>query len=344
MPGDHVAVVSPSWGGPSVFPWRYDAGIKELEKKFNVHVVEMPHTRADAAWIKSHPKERADDIMAAFRDPKIKAIIASIGGDDSVRLLPYLDLNVIAQHPKIFMGYSDTTVLHFVCYAAGITSFYGPSIMAGFAENCSMHDYTLKSVQQILQQNLAPGQISPSKSWTVEHLDWGNPHHQNQMRTMRSNTGPVVIQGQGIARGHLMGGCVEVLEMIKGTKIWPSLNQWRDAILFLETSEEAPGVDYVRYCLRNYAAQGILSGLNGIIFGRPGGAHLNDAERLSYNDVLLSVIRDEENLKDLPIMTQMDFGHTDPMMVLPYGCMAEMNCDQNKFSILEPGVSNKKDL
>lgn len=338
MPGDHVAVVSPSWGGPSVFPLRYEAGITELKKQFNVHVIDMPHARAEAQWLKSHPKERADDLMAAFRDPKIKAIIASIGGDDSVRLLPYLDLDVIAQNPKIVMGYSDTTVLYFVCYAARLTSFYGPSIMAGFAENGGMHEYTLQSVQQIVQQKSAVGHILPSESWTVEHLDWGNLNNQNQVRSMRENKGPTVIQGQGITQGHLMGGCIEVLEMIKGTKIWPGLDEWRDAILFLETSEDAPRPDYIRYCLRNYAAQGILQGLKGIIFGRPGGSNLNDTERLAYDDVLLSVVRDEEGLKDLPIMTQMDFGHTDPMMVLPYGCLAEINCVENKFSILEPGV------
>ena len=89
----------------------------------------------DPNWISRNPQARADDLMQAFADPSIKAIISMIGGDDSLRILPYIDLDVIRSNPKIFMGYSDTNVTHFACWKAGLSSFYGPSFMAGFAEN-----------------------------------------------------------------------------------------------------------------------------------------------------------------------------------------------------------------
>lgn len=335
--GDRVAIVSPSWGGPGTFPHRYQAGKEELKRHFNVEVVEMPHCSRPADWIAANPKARADDLMQAFFDPTIKAIIASIGGDDSVRLLPYLDFDVIRRSPKIFMGYSDTTTLHFACAAAGLSSFYGPSIMAGFAENGGVHDYTLQAVRRAICQTDPIGTIDPASEWTVEHLDWADPGLQNRRRAMRPNTGPKILQGQGAVTGHLLGGCSEVLEMIKGSEVWPSLNDWRGAILFLETSEDAPSPTEVTRWLRHYGTVGILDVVAGIIMGRPGG-QIPPEKHSEYDTALLRVVRDELGLIDLPMMTQMDFGHTDPMMVLPYGAQAQIDCDRKTFSILTPGV------
>ncbi|SRR5258706_8082351 len=107
-PGDKVATVSSSWGGPSVFPHRYQVGVQQLQKEFGLQVVEMPNTLKDANWLAHNPKARADDLMQAFADPSIKGIFATIGGEDSIRLLPLIDLNVIRDNPKIFMGYFHT--------------------------------------------------------------------------------------------------------------------------------------------------------------------------------------------------------------------------------------------
>jgi muramoyltetrapeptide carboxypeptidase LdcA involved in peptidoglycan recycling len=123
-PGDKVAAVSSSCGGPSVFPDRYEIGKRQFEKEFGVHVVEIPHTLKSAEWISEHPKERAQDLMEAFQDPSIKAIISTIGGGDSVRILPFLDLDIIRKNPKVVIGYSDTTVTHLACYKAGLMSYY----------------------------------------------------------------------------------------------------------------------------------------------------------------------------------------------------------------------------
>ena len=89
-PGDKVATVSPSWGGPSVFPHRYQAGVQQLEAEFGLSVVEMPHALKDADWLAQNPKARADDLMQAFSDPSINGIIATIGGEDSIIALPGL--------------------------------------------------------------------------------------------------------------------------------------------------------------------------------------------------------------------------------------------------------------
>jgi muramoyltetrapeptide carboxypeptidase LdcA involved in peptidoglycan recycling len=93
-------------------------------------------------YLYNHPEKRAEDLMMAFKKPSIKTIFSCIGGDESVRILPYIDYEVIKNNPKIFVGYFDTTVTHFICLKAGVSSFYGPSILAEFVENVEMFDYT----------------------------------------------------------------------------------------------------------------------------------------------------------------------------------------------------------
>ncbi len=93
-PGDTLAAVSLSWGGPSVYPHRYQAGKRQLEEAFKVEVIEMPHTLSDADWLQQNPQARAADLMQAFADPAIDGIISTIGGDDSIRILPYIDFDI----------------------------------------------------------------------------------------------------------------------------------------------------------------------------------------------------------------------------------------------------------
>ena len=339
-PGDKVATVSLSWGGPSVFPQRYQAGVRQLESEFGLTVVEMPHTLKDAGWLARNPESRAADLMQAFGDPSIKGVIATIGGEDSIRMLPYINLDVIRDNPKVFLGYSDTTISHMLCYKAGLVSFYGPTIMAGFGENGGLFPYMTKSVRRTLFQADPIGIIEPNvDGWTVERLEWGEPANQARKRKLTPCAGWKYLQGKGVRQGHLIGGCVEVIDWIRGTDLWPSLERWQDAILFLETSEEVPPPATVKYSLRALAATGILSHLAGILFGRPGGNILVE-QFDEYDRAILQVVRDEESLKDLPIITNMDFGHTDPMFIFPYGLKAEINCEQKQISILENAVTS----
>ena len=146
------------------------------------------------------------------------------------------------------------------------------------------------------------------------------------------------LQGEGIRKGQLIGGCLEVMEFLRGTSIFPDAASWRRAILFLETSEEAPSPTVLRRALRTYAAMGILQNLSGILFGRPGGQIL-PSDFAEYEKVLLQVVSEEEGLTHLPIITRMDFGHTDPMLVLPYGVYAQIDCDRKQFTIVENAVT-----
>jgi muramoyltetrapeptide carboxypeptidase LdcA involved in peptidoglycan recycling len=132
--------VTLSWGGPGEIPGRYLAGKRQLEAEFGVSVVEMPHTCAPPAAVAADVVGRVEDLHAVFADPSIAGIVSTIGGDDSIRMLPLLDLDVIRSNPKVVLGYSDTTILHAACARAGLGSFCGPSIMAGEAGRIAFPD------------------------------------------------------------------------------------------------------------------------------------------------------------------------------------------------------------
>ncbi|AKR56310.1 Muramoyltetrapeptide carboxypeptidase [Devosia sp. H5989] len=336
-PGDRIAAVSPSWGGPGAFPHRYAAGKHQFETDFGVTLVEMPHTLASPDWIAANPAARAADLTAAFADPGIAGILATIGGEDSIRLLPHLDLDVIAANPKVLMGFSDTTSLHLACQAAGLVSFYGPSIMAGLAENGGMHAYTRDALRRALFSTDPIGVVPRNtEGWAAERLDWSNPALQEQRRVLCKADPSVILQGTGQATGPLIGGCAEVLEMAKGTPWWPPPEFWDGAILVYETSEDRPSPNFVRYWLRNFAAQGILQRLNGLLLARPDPGD-DPGYRAALEDSVVTALR-EAGLTALPVLSGLDFGHTQPMLTLPLGALAQIDCDAGTLNIIEAGV------
>lgn len=332
--GDKVATISLSWGGAGEpdLKWRYEQGVERLEKVFQLEVVSMPNSLKGSDYLYENPKARAEDLMNAFKDPTIKGIISNIGGSDSIRLLPYIDFDVIRDNPKVFIGYSDSTVTHLFCHKAGISSFYGPSVLMDFAENVEMHPYTVEALKKTLFSNEVIGEVEPAREWTSERLLW-LIENKDKQRQMTPNRGYEVLQGSGVVQGKLIGGCIEVLEFAKGTSLWPEKSYWKDSILFFETSEDMPEPTFIEYWLRNYGSQGILQQAKGIIFGKP----QNEKYYEEYKESILRIMK-ELNLNELPILYNMNFGHTEPKFVLPYGAMAEINCDHVTFSILDSGV------
>ena len=268
--GDKIATISLSWGGAGELPHRYQFGKKQIQEHFRLEVVETRHALRSAEWIYKNPKARAEDLMEALDDKSIKAIFSNIGGEDSIRTLPFMDLNIIRNNPKIFLGFSDSTITHFAFMKAGIRSFYGTSLLVGFAENMGMHTYQIEDIRRTLFSSEPIGQIMPNQDgWTSERLEWFNPSLMHQKRALSPSNHWNFLQGKSIVQGRLIGGCMEVLEFLKGTNYWPEKETWNDTILFLETSEDMPIPVYFKWWLRNLAAQGIFRQIKGIIVGRP---------------------------------------------------------------------------
>lgn len=334
MPGDQVATVSLSWGGAGdeEILWRYEQGKKRLEEVFELNVVEMPHALKGSEFIYEHPELRAEDMMRAFKDPEIKGIITCIGGIESIRMLPYIDFEVIRDNPKVFLGYSDSTTSHMICLKAGITSIYGPTILIDFAENVEMNPYTIDHLKRTLFNNEVIGSIEAAKEWTSENLPW-LIENKDKMRQLQTNEGYECLQGSGVVRGSLLGGCIEVFDTLRGTELFPALDDFDDAILFFETSEDKPAPWYIECVLRTYGILGILSKIQGMIWGKPQDmAHYDD-----YKEVIKKVLK-EFGADSMPVLCNMNFGHTEPKFCLPYGVMAEIDTKTASFRILESGV------
>lgn len=269
--GDKIAIVSLSWGGlgDKYLIHKYYIAKERLQNDFGLEVITMPNALKGSEFVYNHPELRAKDLMDAFKDKTIKGIFCAIGGDDSIRLLPYIDYDVIKNNPKVFMGYSDTTISHFMLNKADVVSYYGPSVMCEFGEYVKMFDYTKEAVENILFKNTENYYVKSSEYWSNEHVSWKEENIHIQKKLIKEEHGYEVLSGKGKIEGQLLGGCIDVFPMILETEIWPKADEWKNKILLIETSEEKMTPNYLLYYLRNLGAQGILNNINGIIVGKP---------------------------------------------------------------------------
>ena len=327
-----MAIVSPSWGGPSVFPYIYENGLKIL-KEWGLKIKEYPTARGKAEFLRNNPQIRAKDINEAFADPEVKAIFASIGGDDSVRILPYLDKETIQSNPKILIGYSDTTTLHIFCNQLGLVTFYGPSIMAGFSQMESLPDNFKSHVREMLFEPKQNYEYKPYDKYCDGYPDWANKENVGRVNPLKENQGWRWLQGNAKVQGELFGGCLDVLEMMKATDFWSTQDFWNDKIFFLETSEAKPSLHEIDHVLRNYGMQGVFDQINGLIFARA--RDYSDQEKKQLEEKIVAIVTKEFGRADLLVMANVDFGHTDPQLVLPLGVRAEIDPVNKKFKLTE---------
>lgn len=335
--GDKVAVVSLSSGllGEEKFIHKYHLAKERLEQDYGLQIVAMPNALKGIDYLYKHPEARAADLMAAFRDPEIKAVFCAIGGDDTIRLLPYIDFEVLRRNPKIFTGFSDTTTSHFMMRKAGLVSYYGLSLMCNFAEYVKINEYTQKAFENSLLYPKAELDIPCSDfcSFESDKVWWGE-EHMNDATPRFPNTGYEILQGKGVVRGELLGGCIDVFPEIIGTTIWPNTDEWNGKLLLIETSEDNMSEHMLTWLLRNLAAQGIFDRIRGIVVGKP--AYREKYE--SYKEVYRRVVGFEANRPDLPIIYNVNVGHAYPIGVFPLGLTYEIDCDAKTLKLLEPAT------
>ncbi|BDP40095.1 LD-carboxypeptidase [Deinococcus aetherius] len=322
VPGSRVAALSLSSGFVTEVMGRYHAGVRQVAGTLGWEVVPAPNALRGPEYLYANPEARADDLHWALHNPDIHGMVSVIGGDDSVRLLPFLDLNLIRAHPKAFLGYSDTTITLTQFLRAGVRAYYGPSLLTDLAENGGMHPFVAQGLRRALVEEPRPFDLAPAPEWTEFRQDWADETLQEVRRPFHPGDGWVWLQGTATAEGHLMGGCLEVLDMLNGTPGWPAPDLWQGAVLALETSEDVPPPAQVGYWLRNYAAQGILAGAAGLLLARPRGYTPEMKDDL-YRWVRR--ILAEAGRADLPVVANVDFGHTSPQLTLPLGGLARLD-------------------
>jgi muramoyltetrapeptide carboxypeptidase LdcA involved in peptidoglycan recycling len=318
--GDQVAVISPSNGLPQIFPHPFELGLKRLQDVFGLVPKEYPTTRIMGAPL----KDRARDVMAAFADPNNKAVFTSIGGEDQIQLIKYLDPQVFIDNPKPFLGYSDNTHIHNFLWNLGIPSYYGCAVMTNLGMNVEMFPITVESIKNALFVG-DEYEVKASEQYNDIGLDWSDKSNLELPRSMEQNDG-LYWDGEGEIEGTLWGGCVEslIFQTTVG-KYLPKDEDLDGIVLFIETAEDIPESWIPAYLLRGFGERGWFDKIKAVIVGRPKAWEFdkpnNTEQKAEYRkeqrDEIVTSIRQYSST--IPIIQNLDFGHSDPQILLPSG-------------------------
>ncbi|MFJ8546826.1 S66 peptidase family protein [Streptomyces sp. NPDC093586] len=321
-PGDRVAVVSPASGLPGLFPRPYELGLERLREVYGLEPVEYPATRK----MGSTPRERADDIHAAFADPDVKAVIASIGGDDQITVLPYLDRELLRANPKPFFGMSDNTNLLAYLRNTGIVAYHGAGVMCELGRPGAMHPQTADSLRAALFTS-GPYELRPAERWNDVDRDWADPATFDEEPGTRPGSGWSWVNADRVIEGRGWGGCLEIVGwlLMADREIARDPAEYDGGVLFLETSEELPSAAEVFRTLRNMGERGLLRRFSALLMGRPktwSFEHPHSPEEgaryaAEQREAVLRAMR--AYAPDAMIVFDVDLGHTDPQLVIPYG-------------------------
>ena len=364
--GDKVAVISLSSGilGEPYCAHEKELGIKKL-REFGLEPVFTEHALMGTDFIMKHPEARAADLKKAFLDGSVKGIICAIGGIETFRTFPYLMededfINAVRQHPKFFLGFSDTTNNHFMFHRLGLQTFYGQAFMCDLAElSGDMLPYSKAQFESCF----APyhgRKITPSDVWYEERKDFSANAVGTAPVSHKEEHSYELLQGSPVFEGELLGGCIDSMgemlmtgnidrfgellsdefekcpqlkedfinqiEITRKYNIFPTAEEWRGKILFAETSEVMPTPEMLREYLSTLKNEGVFGNINGIIIGKP----MNE----KYYEEYKSVWREAVDNAELPILYNVNFGHSAPRAVLPYGAMAHVDANKQEITLL----------
>lgn len=328
--GSTIGIIAPSSGIAALCPKRFQRGIKALER-MGYHVVVGEHASKIEHYMAGTIAERLDDLHQMFSNPKIDAIITTIGGTCSHQLLDKIDYELIKNNPKIFMGYSDITALHSAIYEkTGLVTYLGPAILPQLGEFNGLMDYTNDYFKKTLVE-LDTVKINSSSYRVLESLSWDKKDTRERVKEINSG---MQIFNQGEAMGKIIAGNVGVMLLLAGTEYFPNVD---GAILCLEDDEgECPeSIDRYFTQLRH---MGIYDKISALVIGRfhPSVGFGEDHD----NGLLQAILQRATEGFDFPIVYNADFGHTDPMCILPNGIQASIQANDNRieFRLLETAV------
>jgi muramoyltetrapeptide carboxypeptidase len=329
LPGDTIGVVAPSSPVAAVCPRRLERGVAHLES-LGYRVKLGDNVRKKKGHAAGTIEERLHDLHAMFADPDVKMIITTIGGSCSHHLLEDLDFDLIRQNPKIFMGYSDITALHLAIHErTGLVTFLGPAVLPQFGEFGGLLPYTRDYWERAILRPDPVGAILPSEGWIEEHLRWET--EDDRPRELVPNPGLKVLK-EGFAEGPLLAANMGTMLLLAGTPYFP---ETEGKILCLEDDPSESPASIDRY-LTQFRQMGVFGKIKGLVVGRFHTAVGFTADN-SLDDLILQATRGY----DFPILTEVDFGHTDPMLTLPNGVRARLDTTEAHpphFAILEAAV------
>ena len=338
-----IGIVSLSSGilGEGFVAHEVELGIERL-KKYGIEVEFLPNSKKGIEFIKNNPKERAEDLIKAFKDDSIDMILCAIGGDDTYRLLPYLfensELEKVAKQ-KIFLGFSDTTINHFMLNKVGIKTFYGQAFLP---DVCELSNEMLPYSKHFFEELINTGKIKeiyPSDVWYTEREDFSEKAIGISME-VHHNGGFELLRGNTKFEGQVLGGCLETIfdifdnsryedtvYLCQKYNLFPSLDEWKNKILLLETSEEKPKPELFRKMILKLQEYGIFDVISGLIVGKP--------QNEEYYDEYKQILLDEIKKQDLSIVYNINVGHSTPRCIIPFGVDAKVDVEKQIIEFKE---------
>ena len=339
-----VGVVSLSAGtlGEDFVRHELELGVRRLEH-YGLKVKFLPHALKGIDYLKAHPEARAADLLEAFRDPEIDLILCAIGGDDTYRLLPYLfDEGRLekAACRKPFLGFSDSTVNHFMLHKVGLPTFYGQAFLSDVCEmDKEMLPYTRRYFEELLRTG-AIRRVEPADVWYEGRTDY-SPACLGTPLPAHPAEGWKLLQGPPVFCGKILGGCLDTLyDFFDGERyadmpalcrkygLFPDAADWQGRILLLETSEEQMSPEKFSRALGFLKQAGVFKAVSGVLFGRP----MDNVYREEYHRRLAAAVDDPS----LPILADVSVGHALPRCILPFGVNARVDAQAQTITFDAP--------
>ena len=327
VPGDKVAVLSPSFAAPGVAPAIHEQALTRLTEVTGLVPVEYPTTRKLGAT----PQERAADLNAAFGDPEIRAVLATIGGEDQITVIPHLDADLVRADPKPFLGYSDNTNLLNWLWTNGVAAFHGGSTQVHLGPGPALDPVHEASLKAALLTGETLEITEPGESEDIGH-DWQDPRALTEYGE-REATEPWTWAGPAReVTGRTWGGCIEILQWALTAGRFPAdPGVLAGGVLLLETSEELIPAQEFGWITRSLGERGLLEAIDAVIVGRPPtsdferhpSAEERAAKRAEQRDVAIETVARYN--PDAVVVVGPPFGHTRPQWIVPYG--GEMTVD-----------------
>ncbi|HFU4497397.1 TPA: S66 peptidase family protein [Streptococcus suis] len=307
--GDHIRVVSPSSSIESIGGFEANVAAKKKLEALGFRLSFSEHYFENDIFDSAPIASRVADLEAAFANETVDAVLTTIGGFNCNELLPYLDFDLIAQNPKIFCGYSDTTALLNAIYAkTGMQTYMGPAYSSFKMEQGQQYQTTswLNAVTQDTYH------LTPSLEWSSDA--WYLP---NAPRTFYPTEWKVYNPGQ--ASGIAIGGNISTLNLLTGTEFTPRPDKY---VLFLEEAEDD---DYLIIARHLTALLQTYPNPQAVVFGR------FPKETKLTEEILLTILYKHPILKKVPVLYDLDFAHTQPLFTITIGGQVEI--DTKTFSI-----------
>jgi len=319
--GDRVAVVSPSFAAPGMFPDRHEQAMGRIVSEFGLEPVEYPTTRK----LHATPAERAADLTAAWSDPSIRAVFATIGGDDQITVLPHLDPAPFRADPKPFFGYSDNTNLLNWLWRHGMAGYHGGSTQVHLGEGGGIDAVHERSLRAALFERVDL-EIHPVEVYSDEELNWADPASLTESGPTMPSDGWVWHRPDRVVTAPTWGGNLEILHWNLAADRWiRPVADYAGHILLLETSEEMPPAQEVFRMLRNAGERGLLGQFPAVLVATAKASNLGHRppaeQRRKYRDEQREAVLRALAVyhPDAMAVFGIDFGHTAPQWILPYG-------------------------